>query len=273
MAVLRLTLRDGVQYEVEDSGTAAENTAVFLHGFTGSANTWDGIDEHLQGVRVIKLNLLGHGQTDSPPDKRRYTTEEQIADLVEIFEQLKLKTVYLVGYSMGGRLALSFGMTHPGRVAGLVLESSSPGLQTQEERKSRIIHDCRLGERIINKGVESFVDYWEAIPLFASQLSLDEPVRKKIREERLSNNPLGLAGSLAGMGTGSQPSWWDKLDEIKYPVLLIAGGLDQKFVAINQSMYRKIPGSRLVIAEQTGHAVHVEAPDFFGKIVSEFILM
>ncbi|KKB73897.1 MULTISPECIES: 2-succinyl-6-hydroxy-2,4-cyclohexadiene-1-carboxylate synthase [Bacillus] len=271
MAVLRLTLRDGIGYEIEDNGASAEKTAVFLHGFTGSAKTWDETDEHFRGIRLIKLNLLGHGKTDSPADNQRYTTEQQAADLLEIFDLLKLKKVDLVGYSMGGRLALSFAMTHPERVSGLVLESSSPGLQTEEERRSRRDQDARLGERIINEGIESFVDYWEQIPLFASQLSLEASKRKKIREERLSNNPTGLAGSLTGMGTGSQPSWWDKLGDITFPVLLIAGSLDKKFVAINQNMHRKIPGSRLVIAEQTGHAVHVEEPDFFGKIVSEFI--
>lgn len=74
------------------------------------------------------------------------------------------------------------------------------------------------------------------------------------------------------MGTGSQPSWWNKLSGINYPVLLIAGSLDQKFVAINESMAKRIPAARLEIVEHTGHAVHVEEPDFFGRIVSEFIL-
>ncbi|MEC1028851.1 2-succinyl-6-hydroxy-2,4-cyclohexadiene-1-carboxylate synthase, partial [Bacillus paralicheniformis] len=132
--------------------------------------------------------------------------------------------------------------------------------------------DSRLSSRILEEGIESFVDYWEGIPLFASQLSMDPSKRKKVREERLNNNPVGLRGSLIGMGTGSQPSWWNRLSRIDYPVLLIAGSLDRKFIAINESMAKRIPTARLEIVEHTGHAVHVEEPDFFGKIVSEFIL-
>ncbi|MED2975119.1 2-succinyl-6-hydroxy-2,4-cyclohexadiene-1-carboxylate synthase [Bacillus swezeyi] len=273
MAVLKLTLKDGVSYAIEDTGgLPAEKTAVFLHGFTGSAKTWDEVDGYFQGIRRIKVDLLGHGRTDSPENESRYSTEKQIADLAEIFDLLKLKQVYLIGYSMGGRLALSFAMTHPGRVTAFVLESSSPGLQTPDERQKRREQDSSLSERIIKEGIEPFVNYWESIPLFASQLSLAESKRNKIREERLNNNPLGLANSLIGMGTGSQPSWWDRLGEITYPSLLIAGGLDQKFVGINQKMNRHIPECCLVVAEKAGHAVHVEEPDFFGKIVSEFIL-
>lgn len=150
-----------------------------MHGFTGSAATWDGIDGYFQGLRLIKLNLLGHGGTDSPADSSRYTTEKQAADLIEIFDQLNVKQAYLIGYSMGGRLALSVAMIHPERVSGLVLESSSPGLDSPEERKMRREQDSRLSRRILEEGIESFVDYWEGIPLFASQLSMDPSKRKK----------------------------------------------------------------------------------------------
>ncbi|QHZ48182.1 2-succinyl-6-hydroxy-2,4-cyclohexadiene-1-carboxylate synthase [Bacillus sp. NSP9.1] len=269
---MKLTLHDGVCYEIEDSGLPEEKTAVFLHGFTGSVKTWDEIDNYMRGIRLIKIDLLGHGKTDSPREASRYTTEKQVADLEEIFDRLGLKQVFLIGYSMGGRLALSFSMIHPDRVAGLVLESSSPGLQTASEREKRREQDGRLSRRVIDEGIESFVTYWERIPLFASQRSLDFSKRNKIRIERLNNNPLGIAGSLIGMGTGAQPSWWERLGELDFPVLLIAGGLDQKFVAINQEMERRIPNSRLIVCERAGHAIHVEEPGFFGKMVSEFIL-
>ncbi|NPC93846.1 2-succinyl-6-hydroxy-2,4-cyclohexadiene-1-carboxylate synthase [Bacillus sp. WMMC1349] len=272
MDILKLTLKDGISYEIEDNGGPTEQTAVFLHGFTGSAKTWDGIERYFPGIRCVKLDLLGHRRTDSPSEKKRYSTEKQCADLLDIFDRLELGNVHLVGYSMGGRLALSFAMNHPDRIARLILESSSPGLQTEAERQERRAQDQRLGERILRKGMEWFVDYWEGIPLFASQHKLETVKKEKIRNERLNQQPLGLANSLVAMGTGAQPSWWEKLAFIDYPVLLIAGSLDNKFVAINQNMKQYIPGSRLVIAEQTGHAVHVEEPEFFGRIISDFIL-
>ncbi len=88
---------------------------------------------------------------------------------------------------------------------------------------------------------------------------------------RLKNNPSGLAGSLLGMGTGSQPSWWEALHRIKAPVLLICGEWDEKFCAINQKVHNLLPSSKIEVVKQAGHTVHVEQPRIFGKIVSEFL--
>src|SRR5699024_12540594 len=91
---------------------------------------------------------------------------------------------------------LSFAMTFPEFVKSLVLESSSPGLQSAEERKQRQDRDEKLAQRILNEGVESFVQFWENIPLFDTQKSLPSAVRQEIQQERLSQQAQGLADSL-----------------------------------------------------------------------------
>src|SRR5699024_5454197 len=93
-----------------------------------------------------------------------------------------------------------------------------------------------------------------------------------IRAERLSQTEVGLSDSLRHMGTGSQPSWWGKLAELRRPVLLIVGELDEKFVNINQAMERILPNAELAIVENVGHAIHVEEPEKFGKLLIAFIL-
>lgn len=98
----------------------------------------------LSDSRLIKIDCLGHGETDAPLNGKRYSTSRQVSDLAEILNQLKLHKVKLIGYSMGGRLAYSFAMTYPERVSALVLESTTPGLKTLGERRERIMRTGSL---------------------------------------------------------------------------------------------------------------------------------
>ncbi|KIL22027.1 2-succinyl-6-hydroxy-2,4-cyclohexadiene-1-carboxylate synthase [Bacillus safensis] len=265
-------MRDGVAYEVVDQNPSAANATLCLHGFTGSAASWTFLNAYLENTRLIQVSLLGHGRTDSPESVRRYAMSQQLADLVEILNQLKLHKVNILGYSMGGRIALSFAARYPDRVNKLILESTSPGLRTFKERMARLKHDHQLAQKIRHEGLVKFVDFWESIPLFASQKTLSAERQTELREGRLKANPLGLARSLEGIGTGSQPSVWKALKHIHLPALFICGTLDEKFCHIGKRMQQELKGSQFILAEHAGHTVHVEQPHFFGKIVSEFIL-
>ena len=244
-----------------------------LHGFTGSSQTWDHLASSLSPYRtVVAIDLLGHGKTESPLSPERYTMSEQIEDLDQIRRLLSMDKIELLGYSMGGRVALSYSILKQEHVKKLILESSSPGLNTEAERTVRQENDLKLSFKIKNEGLKSFVDYWENIPLFSTQKSLPDPVKEKIRQERLSQDPWGLANSLIGLGTGSQPTWWDRLKEIDIPVLLITGHEDQKFLKIAEQMAKEMKNARHVDVFNAGHAIHVELPQKFDKIVKEFVL-
>ncbi|WP_121643142.1 2-succinyl-6-hydroxy-2,4-cyclohexadiene-1-carboxylate synthase [Bacillus vallismortis] len=271
METVNITVSDGVRYAVTDERPNASEAVVCLHGFTGSKQSWTFLDGLLPESRLIKMDCLGHGDTDAPLNGKRYSTSRQVSDLAEIFDELKLHKVKLIGYSMGGRLAYSFAMTYPERVSVLVLESTTPGLKTLEERRDRIMRDRKLADFILRDGIKAFVQYWEGIPLFSSQRRLAEDVRHRIRAGRLRNNEIGLANSLIGMGTGSQPSWWSRVEDLTMPVLLICGEWDEKFCAINQEVHKKLPSSKIEIVPNAGHTVHVEQPRLFGKIVSGFL--
>jgi 2-succinyl-6-hydroxy-2,4-cyclohexadiene-1-carboxylate synthase len=119
-------------------------------------------------------------------------------------------------------------------------------------------------------GLEAFVERWENIPLFASQQQLPYSVREQMRQQRLQNNPLGLANSLRGMGTGMQPSWWSSLHRLCMPVLLLGGEYDEKFLRILQCMEQRLPNAEFVQVSGAGHTIHVEQPEKFDTIVRSF---
>lgn len=260
---------NGVSYHVESFGDG--EPLLLLHGFTGSVETWKPFLPYWRDYRLILVDVIGHGRTDSPTDPARYEIEKVAADLEEILRHLHLQDAHVLGYSMGGRLALTFAILYPHRVRTLILESSSPGLKTMQERWERIERDEALAEEIERYGIKKFVEKWENIPLFASQKRLPLSVRQQIRTERLSNNEKGLANSLRGMGTGRQPSWWKRLSEVSIPTLLLCGEWDQKFCRIAEEMKKYLPNYEMVKVAQAGHAIHVEQREIFAKIVSEFI--
>ncbi|SFC59435.1 2-succinyl-6-hydroxy-2,4-cyclohexadiene-1-carboxylate synthase [Bacillus sp. OV322] len=266
---MRISCQD-VEYHVEVAGEG--EPLLLLHGFTGNLDSWKFLIPVLRSkCKLILVDIIGHGKTDSPEDSDRYEIKKAAGDLKEILDQLKAEKVSVLGYSMGGRLALSFAALYPERIDKLILESASPGLKEDMERTKRIMADKKLSQMILNEGLERFVDYWENIPLFTTQKSLPEDVQQEIRNQRLSNRAIGLANSLNGMGTGAQPSWWEKLGTFDFPVLLLAGELDEKFCRIAYSMKKHMKHCEVIIINGAGHAIHVEQEKKFGKIISEYL--
>jgi 2-succinyl-6-hydroxy-2,4-cyclohexadiene-1-carboxylate synthase len=245
---------------------------LLLHGFTGDSSTWTPFcptwGKH---SKLIIPDIIGHGETESPVDVNRYNIESSAKDLLKLLDRLEIEQTDLLGYSMGGRLALTFAILYPERVRKLILESASPGLKTEEERMQRRMKDGELANFINDQGIESFVNYWEGISLFSTMKNLPEPIQESIREQRLANNPKGLANSLLGMGTGSQPSCWEKINLLKCEVLLLAGSLDEKFCEIAERMQKEMKKASWMVINDSGHAIHVEQKEKFDTIVSDFL--
>lgn len=253
-------------------GAARQPPLLLLHGFTGSRRNWAATAHALAPVcEVMTVDLLGHGQTDAPADPARYGIEASAADLACLLEAVAPGPVNLLGYSMGGRLALYVALAYPHLVNALILESASPGLATAAERAARQQSDDALADRIERDGIAAFVAHWEALPLFATQQTLPAAVRHQLHEQRLANRPHGLANSLRGMGTGVQPSLWDRLSSLTRPTLLLAGALDTKFCAIAQEMGRQIPPATVTLVPDAGHTIHLEQPTVFQQLVAQFI--
>ncbi len=261
---------NNLDYFYRRRGTGA--VLVLLHGFTGSSANWsEVIDRFTPLMDTIAIDLLGHGRTAAPTPSSRYAMDLAAKDIVALLGRLGCRNVNILGYSMGGRLALYLAHRYPELIKSLVLESASPGIAGNEERAERRRNDALLAQRIKQEGLLNFVRRWEKLPLFSSQLTLDDNRKALLRQQRLSNNPLGLANSLRGMGTGSQPSLWRKLGEIRTPALILCGELDRKFVSIGSKMAALMPEAELCEVSGAGHNVHLEKPSTFVSEVLSFL--
>lgn len=260
----------GVRYQVEIRGTGP--TLLFLHGFTGTAAGWAGVVEELPpGLRTVCIDLLGHGGTDAPLDPARYSMTESAWDVIALAEVLQLGRFHLVGYSMGGRLALHVALARPELLSSLVLMSASPGIADPVARRERRARDAELAQFILKEGVPAFVSRWEELPLFATEKRLPPDVREAVRGERLGQNPHGLANSLLGAGAGTQEYLLERLRELRIPTLLVAGALDDKYVQLAHAMADVLPAARVEVLADAGHAVHRERPQAVAHVPTEHL--
>lgn len=244
------------------------NSVVYLHGFTGSLRDWIDIEARIKQHHYAGqlISIIGHGNTSSGSWQHlRDYNMEQVSLRIKVMTPARF---HLMGYSMGGRLALYIATRYPEIVQSLTLVSASPGLKTEAERAERQARDNALADKIEANGMAWFVDYWESLPLWDTQ---SPDLKANLRARRLENSEIGLANSLRGMGTGVMPSLWDDLSNLPMPVNLVVGEHDAKFVAINQEMAEKIPNCNLTIIDNAGHACHLEHPRKFSQIALDFL--
>jgi 2-succinyl-6-hydroxy-2,4-cyclohexadiene-1-carboxylate synthase len=225
---------------------------VLLHGFTQTRQSWRRTVAALGGrYRALTPDLPGHGQAAA----RRPASFAACAAYVRA---LAGGPCTLVGYSMGGRIALYTALALPGLVERLVLIGASPGIADAAEREERRRADAALADRIEAIGVEAFAREWAALPLWQGQ---PERVAAAANADRLRNTPSGLAAALRGLGTGVMEPLWDALPTLTVPVTLAVGERDEKFRAIAERMAAVLPRAEIVVVEGAGHAAQLERPD------------
>ncbi len=261
---------DGLGVHLERWGSGPP--VVMLHGFTGSASGWAEVAASLAPqFEVIGVDIVGHGQTDAPEGVERYAMRRVVDDLASTLRALGHERATWLGYSMGGRTALQVAVHRPDVVSALILEGATPGLATAPERAERVASDEVLAQRVLTEGVESFIDFWQDVSLFASQKRLPQERQDRVRAGRLRNRAIGLANSLRGMGTGSQEDVRDRLGEVGVPTFLITGALDTKFTGIAREMAERLPHATIAVIDDAGHAAHVERPAEFSAMVLDFL--
>lgn len=264
--VHELALIGDVALRVEERGEGLP--VVLLHGFTGDASTMAMLGGSLANSRRVLIpDLIGHGGS-SGPDDEAYGVDEIVGQLLEMLDELGIDgAVDVVGYSMGGRVALTLACRHPLRVRSLTLIGASAGLATEGERRDRREADEELARSIETDGLEAFVDRWMANPLFATQARLGRQRLAAFRVQRLRNDGTELARSLRAAGTGAMEPLHDAVRYCPVPTTLVVGEDDAKFQGIAESLRGAMPDARVALVADAGHAAHVEQPDAVREIV------
>ncbi len=229
------------------------DSLVLLHGFTHTGASWAAVIDALgERYRPLAPDIRGHGSASAcePVDLEHVTAD--IAGRAP-------SSFTLVGYSMGGRIALhvALQLARTDRIDALVLIGASPGIASPEQRAERRASDERLAGELERATIAEFARSWARTPVLADQPA---EVAAAVNADRLRSTPAGLARALRGLGTGALAPLWDRLPELTMPATLIAGERDRKFSAIASEMASEMPAATVLIVPGAGHAVHLEKP-------------
>lgn len=235
---------------------AGEADVVLVPGFMQGARSWEPVLVRIG--RRYRAHALEH---------RAHDLEGR---LVEI-EAATRRGAALVGYSLGGRLALRAALRaadDPGRFGALVTLGATPGIEDARERAQRRAADEELATWVESSAIEDVVAYWERIPALAGQVP--ELVVAQ-RADRLGHDPARLAKLLRSAGQGVLKPVWDRLEALETPLLALAGQRDPRYAAAAERMAAAAPRSRCATIPDAGHAAHLERPDAFAAALLEFL--
>lgn len=215
---------------------------ILVHGFTQTADSWDPVIAALPpDVEALAFEV---------PEARDFDTTAAVIGA-------RGDSATYVGYSMGGRLCLALALDRPDLVQSLVLVSASPGIADERERVTRRAADEQLAHDVERDGIDAFLDRWLNQPLFAS---LPRELAG-VDERRRGNSVERITHQLRALGQGAQPSLWDRLPELRMPVLLVTGAYDRKYRDVAATMAAVIgDNARTATVETAGHALHLEQP-------------
>ena len=268
---MRFVETDTARYAIEIH-QRSENLPriLLLHGFMGDRRIWDPMIERFCSFsNPITLDLLGHGDTSKPTEAEPYREKHQLADLLHIIQSLELSPLLLLGYSMGGRLALKTALRNPSLFSGLILESTNCGITDEAKREERKSTDHSRAAAI-EDNFQKFLENWQKLDLFQSPLPQDEQRVKRYNSIQSQQSAEAVAASLRGFGTGFMQAVCRDVAELELPVLLLAGSDDKKYQQICAFLEDKLPNA-IFASVRGGHRVHLDNPKSYLEEIHKFI--
>lgn len=264
------------QLAFQEFGNSSQTPVLFLHGFMGSKEDWQGPIQSLLALNpfhCIALDLPGHGESplanlQSPHSQSPLETVSSL--IAKFLQDHQVFPVHVVGYSMGGRVALHLALTYPHLVSSLILESASPGIENPQERLKRKEEDHHLFKGVTADNWMDFLMKWYSQKIFGS-LAQDKNF-PQLLSQRMKNSPKKMQKALDHFSVGNHPSLWSQIRHYPGRILTLSGSEDEKYNMIGNKMRSYHPSLTHLTIEQSGHAVHFQQTERMALAIGNFIL-
>ncbi len=255
-----------IYYEVHGEGFPL----VWSHEFAGDYRSWrPQVSFFARRYRVITYNARGYPPSDVPTAPDAYTQEQAVEDLRGLLEHLGIRQAHIGGLSMGGNVALNFGLTYPQMARSLVVAGTGTGSTDPDLFRKRVEEMARQLEA---RGMAALSDYVRG-PARVQLQRKDPRGWQEFVEHLMQHSSTGSALTFRGV-QGRRPPIFAleaRLRALEVPTLVMTGDEDDPCIEPSIFMKRCIPRSGLVVFPQSGHAINLEEPDLFNRVVLDFL--
>ncbi|MCB0033481.1 MAG: 3-oxoadipate enol-lactonase [Anaerolineales bacterium] len=255
-----LTVND-VTLHFKQEGLTDGRTLVFLNSLGSDLRIWDGVVPHFNGrFQTIRIDKRGHGLSDCPPAP--YSLHTLTDDVAALLDTVGVDTAVLIGDSVGGMMALDFGIRFPERAEGLVLCDTAAKIGTADYWAERIANLRKGGIEPIAAGV---LERWFS-PSFIAQ----NPAAYKGYYNMLTRIPLeGYIGVCEAIREADLRAGAAAL---QVQTLVLCGAEDRATTPdMVQAFAETLPNGRFALVPNAGHIPSIEQPAAVANLIDEFL--
>ena len=243
---------------------------VWSHEFAGDFRSWKAqVNFFSRRYRVITYNARGYPPSDVPERLDDYTQARSVDDLKGLLDHLGVEYAHVGGLSMGGNVALNFGLAYLETARSLIVAGTGAGSTDPDAFRENV---AARADAMRAGGMAAMDDYSNSQT--RAQLRRKDPLGfDEFRRGLMEHSPLGSALTFAGV-QGRRPTIFaleDKMRALDVPTLIMTGDEDEPCIETSVFMKRSIPKSGLAVLPQSGHAINLEEPDLFNRLVLDFL--
>jgi 2-succinyl-6-hydroxy-2,4-cyclohexadiene-1-carboxylate synthase len=240
---------------------------LFVHGFTGTSKSWSSVRSKL-GRPSLAVDIPGHGKSSFNDISETYFFKDFSNELYISLKELGIKKISLCGYSLGGRLAITFAAKYPDMVNALLVESTSLGIEDRIDREVRYKKDLSISESI-KENLHEFARNWSSNKLFENQLLRNEIGFNNQKLIRQSHNKDQLALSLKTFSVGNMPFLRNQFQKFNFPIIIVNGKDDIKYIKEGRTMLKLNKNAKQYIINNASHNVHLENEESYLEVISD----
>lgn len=268
---MRFAESNGVRLYVESTGRGVP--IVFVHEFAGDFRNWeDQVRFFGRRYRCITYNARGYPPSDVPTDVVSYSQEHAVEDIAAVIRHFGVGRAHIVGLSMGGYAAVNFGIAHPDMARSLVVAGAGHG--SDPARREQFLRDStELADRLVSLGMEEGIVHYANSPIRRRYREKDPRGFDAFNRQFAEHSALGSSLTTRGYQL-RRPTIYDlreKLGTMQVPTLIITGDDDEPCLEPALFMKRTIPDARLWVVPRTTHAINLEEPEAFNRVVLDFL--
>jgi pimeloyl-ACP methyl ester carboxylesterase len=265
------TTDDGIRLHYEESGHGTP--LIFVHEFAGDHRSYEAQLRHFgRRHHAVAFNARGYPPSDVPDDVASYSQARAADDILAVLDHLGAPKAHVAGISMGAFATLHFGLRHPDRALSLCLGGCGYGAEPERQDLFRAEADA-TADILRRDGMAAFAERYAYAPTRVQFENKDPRGHGEFKRMLAEHSALGSANTQAGVQKG-RPSLYDLTDalaRISVPTLIIAGDEDWPCLAPSLMLKQVIPSAALAVLPNTGHALSVEEPDAYNRLLDAFL--